>query len=212
MKNKEKEVANGPGGSNLMPKGGPSTTGPNAATAPGAISATAPTFTPMPDGDTMLGYVGTGATVQSYAKVKLVQAATPASPDNPHDGIYTDGKAFYTVSGGKLSVTPIAGAAAAAPAVGAGGVASAKGGSGLVADVSGGEITVNMGTSAGVRVGSTLDVVRPRVIKDPSTGKDLKTVDTKLGSMTVTSADESSATGKYTGTATRVGDTVRASQ
>jgi hypothetical protein len=167
----------------------------------------------MPDGDTMLGYTAAGATAQSYAKVKLVQAATPASADNPHDGIYTDGKAFYTVSGGKLSVTPIGGAAAAEPAAGgAGGAAPAKGASGLVADVSGGEITVNMGTSAGVKVGSTLDVVRPRVIKDPATGKDLKTVDTKLGSMTVTSADETSATGKYTGTATKVGDTVRAPQ
>jgi hypothetical protein len=170
----------------------------------------------MPDGDTMLGYVGPGATTQSFAKVKLVQAATPASADNPHDGIYTDGKAFYTVSGSKLSVTPIAGTAAAEPAPGGvgagGGAAPAKGASGLVADVAGGEITVNMGTSAGVKVGSTLDVVRPRVIKDPATGKDLKTVDTKLGSMTVTSADETSATGKYTGTATKVGDTVRAPQ
>lgn len=48
------------------------------------------------------------------------------------------------------------------------------------------------------------------MIKDPTTHKDLKTVDTSLGSLTITSADAMTATGMYTGTVpTKVGDTVK---
>jgi hypothetical protein len=37
----------------------------------------------------------------------------PATPSaaNPHDGIYTDGKSFFSVTDGKLTVTPIGGVA-----------------------------------------------------------------------------------------------------
>ena len=170
---------------------------------------TPPTFTAMPDGDVMLGYVAPGATATTYAKVKLLPAATPPPATSPHDGTYTDSKMFYTVSGGKMFVTPIAGATAAAP--GATAVAAKPAPvSGLVADVSGTTLIINVGTNAGVKVGTKLDVVRPRVIKDPTTHKDLKTVDTALGSLTITSADATTATGMYTGTTpTKVGDAVK---
>jgi hypothetical protein len=199
-----------------------------------------PTFTSMPDGDYMLGYVAPGGKQPTYAKVKQVQNPTAASATYPRDGVYSDGKMYYMVSDGKLILAPMASEASGAGGAGgrpAGGEGEAKAvapvaaapapvpapapapaptaagpASGLVADVTGSDMIVNIGTSAGVKVGSTLDVVRPRSIKDPATGKELKSVDTKLGTMTVTSADATSATGKYTGTATKVGDTVRVPQ
>jgi hypothetical protein len=66
----------------------------------------------MPDGDYMLGYTGSGAGAQAtYAKVKLVSPPATPSAANPHDGIYTDGKSFFSVTDGKLTVTPIGGVA-----------------------------------------------------------------------------------------------------
>ena len=206
----KKEVASG--GPNAGPGGGegkPGTTAPNAPPGPPIVIETPPTFTAMPDGDVMLGYVAPGAATTTYAKVKLLPAATPPPATAPHDGTYADSKMFYTVSGGKMFVTPIGGATAAAPGATAVAAKSAPV-SGLVADVSGTTLIINIGTNAGVKVGTTLDVVRPRVIKDPTTHKDLKTVDTSLGSLTITSADAMTATGKFTGTApTKVGDAVK---
>lgn len=77
----------------------------------------------------------------------------------------------------------------------------------LVADVSGGEVTINVGTGAGVRVGSEYDIVRPgREIKDPATGRVLRRTTTPVGKLKITSADEGSATGTLTGGPARVGD------
>jgi hypothetical protein len=209
----KKELASsGPGG------GGPTDKevkpGPATNTAPNAplVIDTPPTFTAMPDGDIMLGYVAPGTSATTYAKVKLLPAATPPPATSPHDGTYTDSKMFYTVSGGKMFVMPIGGATVAAPGAPAVAAVAAKPApvSGLVADVSGTTLIINIGTNAGVKVGTKLDVVRPRVIKDPTTHKDLKTVDTSLGSLTITGADAMTATGMYTGTApTKVGDTVK---
>jgi hypothetical protein len=203
----KKEVASGGPGAGEGKPGTP-TTANTVAGAPIVID-TPPTFTAMPDGDIMLGYVAPGTTATTYAKVKLLPAATPPPATAPHDGTYTDSKMFYTVSGGKMFVTPVAGATAAAP--GATAVAAKPAPvSGLVADVSGTTLIINIGTNAGVKVGTKLDVVRPRVIKDPTTHKDLKTVDTSLGSLTITSADATTASGMYTGTSpTKVGDAVR---
>jgi curli biogenesis system outer membrane secretion channel CsgG len=82
---------------------------------------------------------------------------------------------------------------------------------GLVADVSGNTIILNVGSKAGVKVGDTLDISRPtRTIKDPATGKVLKTVTNKMGTATVTEVDEGSATATYTGSApAKVGDAVK---
>jgi hypothetical protein len=205
---KKELVASGAGGGAGEGKPGAPAATSGAAGAPIVIE-TPPTFTAMPDGDVMLGYVAPGSSATTYAKVKMLPAATPPPATSPHDGTYTDSKMFYTVSGGKMFVTPIAGATAASPvatAVAAKPVAV----NGLVADVSGTTLIINIGTNAGVKVGTKLDVVRPRVIKDPTTQKDLKKVDTSLGSLTITSADAMTATGMYTGTApTKVGDAVK---
>jgi curli biogenesis system outer membrane secretion channel CsgG len=86
--------------------------------------------------------------------------------------------------------------------------------SGLVADVSGNTLILNVGSKGGVKVGDHLGIFRQgRQIKDPATGKVLKTVVTKLGDITITEVDDSSATGTFTGsTAPKVGDAVQNSQ
>jgi curli biogenesis system outer membrane secretion channel CsgG len=80
--------------------------------------------------------------------------------------------------------------------------------SGLVADVSGTTLIINIGNKVGVRVGDTIQISRPvRTVKDPTTGKVLKTVTSQLGSATVTDVDADSATATYTGaTPPKVGD------
>lgn len=83
--------------------------------------------------------------------------------------------------------------------------------SGLVADVSGNTLILNVGTHAGVHVGDKLEISRPtRTIKDPATGKVLKTISSKLGEATVTEVDDQSATATFSGTGpVKVGDTVK---
>jgi len=80
--------------------------------------------------------------------------------------------------------------------------------SGLVADVSGNTIIINVGNRVGVRVGDTIQISRPvRTIKDPTTGKVLKTVTSQLGSATITDVDADSATATFSGaTPPKVGD------
>jgi curli biogenesis system outer membrane secretion channel CsgG len=82
--------------------------------------------------------------------------------------------------------------------------------SGLVADVEGNTLIMNVGTKAGVKVGDHLGVFhKGKEIRDPATGKVLKVMETKLGDVTITQADETSATGTYSGsTAPVVGDAV----
>jgi curli biogenesis system outer membrane secretion channel CsgG len=85
--------------------------------------------------------------------------------------------------------------------------------SGLVADVTGNTLIMNVGTKAGVKVGDVLGVFRQgRQIKDPVTGKVLKTVVSKLGDVTITEVEDTSSTGAYTGQPPKVGDEVRNSQ
>ena len=83
--------------------------------------------------------------------------------------------------------------------------------SGLVADVSGNTLILNVGTHAGVHVGDKLEISRPtRTIKDPATGKVLKTISSKIGEATVTEVDDQSATATFAGTGpAKVGDTVK---
>jgi hypothetical protein len=82
--------------------------------------------------------------------------------------------------------------------------------SGLVADVSGNSLIINVGTKAGVRVGDKVEISRAvRTVKDPATGKVLKTVTNRLGDATVTEVDADSATVTYNGsTPPKVGDVV----
>jgi curli biogenesis system outer membrane secretion channel CsgG len=82
---------------------------------------------------------------------------------------------------------------------------------GVVADVSGNTIILNIGRSSGVQVGDSVDISRPvRVVKDPTTGKVIKTVTNKMGTATITDVDSDSSTANYTGSApAKVGDAAK---
>lgn len=83
--------------------------------------------------------------------------------------------------------------------------------SGLVADVSGTTLILNVGKKAGLHVGDIVDVSRPvRVVKDPATGKVIKSIADKIGSATVTEIDDDSATATFAGAgAAKVGDAIK---
>jgi curli biogenesis system outer membrane secretion channel CsgG len=85
---------------------------------------------------------------------------------------------------------------------------------GLIADVAGNTLVLNVGSKSGVKVGDTLEVSRvARTVKDPSSGKVIKTITSKLGTATVTEVDELSATATYQGAgAAKVGDAVKNAQ
>jgi curli biogenesis system outer membrane secretion channel CsgG len=83
--------------------------------------------------------------------------------------------------------------------------------SGLVADAApDGTLIINVGSKGGVKVGDVLTVShKGREIHDPATGKLLRSIDEKIGTMKVTEVDADSGTGKFTGTGTpKIGDTV----
>jgi curli biogenesis system outer membrane secretion channel CsgG len=82
--------------------------------------------------------------------------------------------------------------------------------SGLVADVSGNSLILNVGSKSGVRVGDVLQITRVvRTVKDPATGKVIKSITNKIGDAKVTEVDENSATVIFTGTdVPKVGDAV----
>jgi curli biogenesis system outer membrane secretion channel CsgG len=83
--------------------------------------------------------------------------------------------------------------------------------SGLVADATGNTLIINVGKKAGVKVGDKLTVTRQvRVVKDPTTGKVIKSVEDKVGDATVTEVDDDSATATFTGAGSaKVGDVVK---
>jgi curli biogenesis system outer membrane secretion channel CsgG len=83
---------------------------------------------------------------------------------------------------------------------------------GLVADASpDGTIIINVGSSAGLKVGDRLAVKRVgRKITDPATGKVLRQIEDSVGDLTITEVDAGSAVGKFSGTgAPKVGDVVK---
>lgn len=83
--------------------------------------------------------------------------------------------------------------------------------SGVVADATGNTLILNVGKKAGVKVGDKLTVTRQvRVVKDPTTGKVIKSVEDKVGDATVTEVDDDSATATFTGAGpAKVGDVVK---
>ncbi len=85
---------------------------------------------------------------------------------------------------------------------------------GVVADATGNSVVINVGSREGVHVGDRLAVTRvSRVIKDPVTGKPLRSIEDALGQLQITSVDESSAVGTFTGTGQpKVGDVVKTPQ
>jgi outer membrane protein OmpA-like peptidoglycan-associated protein/curli biogenesis system outer membrane secretion channel CsgG len=67
-------------------------------------------------------------------------------------------------------------------------------GDGLIAAVDGGQIILNVGGKAGIKVGDTIDVTRStREIKDPATGQVLRRLTTTVGTLRATDVDEVSA-------------------
>ena len=68
--------------------------------------------------------------------------------------------------------------------------------SGLVAAVDGGQIVLNVGAKAGLKVGDQLSVERvTKEIKDPATGQVLRQLTTPVGVVRVTDVDDISAVG-----------------
>jgi curli biogenesis system outer membrane secretion channel CsgG len=82
---------------------------------------------------------------------------------------------------------------------------------GLIADASTPDIIIDVGSSAGVTVGQKLLVTRVvRVVKDPATGKPLRSIEDSVGELTITSVDKGSAVGHFTGPGTpAIGDVVK---
>ncbi len=74
----------------------------------------------------------------------------------------------------------------------------------LAADGTGNSTTINAGTRGGVKLGDHLIITRvSKVIKDPVTSKTLRTVEAPVGDLQITSVDESSAVGTFSGPARR---------
>src|SRR6185295_9516581 len=72
---------------------------------------------------------------------------------------------------------------------------------GMVADAApDGTLILNVGASAGVKVGDKLAVKRVgRKITDPATGKVLRQIEDAVGEVTITEVDAKSAVGKFSG-------------
>jgi hypothetical protein len=82
---------------------------------------------------------------------------------------------------------------------------------GLVAAVDGGQVILNVGAKAGLKVGDQLSVERvSREIKDPATGKVLRRMSTSIGVVKITDVDDvSSVCSVVSGTGFKTGDAVK---
>jgi curli biogenesis system outer membrane secretion channel CsgG len=82
---------------------------------------------------------------------------------------------------------------------------------GLVADATGGVLVLNIGSRAGLKVGDRLQVRRKiRDVRDPASGKILRSIEDKMGEVTITEVDEQSAVGTFSGSgAAKVGDVIK---
>jgi curli biogenesis system outer membrane secretion channel CsgG len=82
---------------------------------------------------------------------------------------------------------------------------------GLIAAVDGGQIILNVGAKAGVKVGDQLTVERvSKEIKDPSSGKVIRRMSTSVGVVRVTDVDDiSSVATTVSGTGFKTGDAVK---
>jgi len=82
---------------------------------------------------------------------------------------------------------------------------------GLVASVDGGQIVLNIGSKAGLKVGDQLTVKRvTKEIKDPSTGQVIRKLTSDVGVIRLTDVDDISAVGApVSGSGFKVGDAVK---
>jgi hypothetical protein len=85
---------------------------------------------------------------------------------------------------------------------------------GLVADVTDRTLVLNVGKNQGLSVGDVLSIERVgKVIKDPSTGKVLRTITEAIGTAKITSVDDGSSVADFSGVgAPKVGDAVKRKQ
>ncbi len=83
--------------------------------------------------------------------------------------------------------------------------------SGLVAAVEGGQIILNVGGKAGLKVGDQLNVDRvTREIKDPATGQVIRRLASPVGVVKITEVDDiSSVAVAVSGTGFKVGDAAK---
>ncbi len=82
---------------------------------------------------------------------------------------------------------------------------------GMVADAEpDGTVIINVGSRNGVNVGDTLSITRKvREVKDPATGKVLRSIESPVGTVKITQVDADSATGQFSGSGQpQVKDTV----
>lgn len=88
---------------------------------------------------------------------------------------------------------------------------SAASGPVLIADVDGNIIALNKGSNTGLKTGQKVNISRKgKVIKDPQTGKILKTKYIKIGAIKLTEVEESYSEGEIiSGTGFQVGDLVK---
>lgn len=72
---------------------------------------------------------------------------------------------------------------------------------GLVADAGeDGVLVINVGSKNGVKVGDTLNIKRKiREVRDPDTGKVLRSIENSIGTITITDVQASSAVGTFSG-------------
>lgn len=82
---------------------------------------------------------------------------------------------------------------------------------GLVAAADGGQIVINVGSRAGLKVGDQMNVERvSREIKDPATGKVIRRMTAPVGVIRIVDVDDGSAVGAVvSGTGFKVGDAVK---
>jgi curli biogenesis system outer membrane secretion channel CsgG len=82
---------------------------------------------------------------------------------------------------------------------------------GLVAAVTGGQVVLNVGSRAGVKVGDQLSIQRvSHEIKDPATGKVIRRLSSNVGIVRVVDVDDQSAVADVvSGTGFKVGDVVK---
>ena len=82
---------------------------------------------------------------------------------------------------------------------------------GKIADVTGGQITLNVGKINGLAVGDKLQVLRPyKTINDPDTGKVIKTLTNTIAVLNIDAVEKDSSTGSIVkGSGARVGDAVK---
>lgn len=82
---------------------------------------------------------------------------------------------------------------------------------GLVADATGNTLIINVGSKSGLKVGDRLAVTQvTKVVRDPVTGKPLRNISNTIGQIQITSVDEGSAVGTFSGAGQpKVGDVVK---